>query len=388
MLELVQENPGDNAFEYLTCADNWVPFPPGATSGYHGWCGIGTRQYLEKALILDSFVYDHANDVYRFIVWMNQANYPSWKIKAYTFDPETAEMIDSTELVGFAVAHAWTDPMYNGGLNGLYAGYIVSPYKIVNVSLPDGFPSAAQIANPHVTATQIPNLAASNMGFAICPERKLFCMAQITNGIQTYDYSAYPSAATLLYYRPLPESFVWGMGYENEETCWLLCSDTITGAIATRQTLLKYNYGRDKIELVSELQQTGAPDEFAQVAFDTKRKKIAAIRLKADDADGRANNTFQIYSPRPVMAHITVPVNISKLSEDEEATLVTHLMGTKAEAGGNKEITVSCAPTAGLITQPKLLTESSGRAAIKITPSTSGATETITVQYNETKESS
>ena len=384
MLELVADS-GGNAFEYMTCAEGWVPFPPGATVGYNGMCGTG-KPYMETVLLLDSFVYDHANDVYRFVCWLNQANWPSWKIKAYHFHPETATLIESVELTGFAVAHAWTDPMYNGGLNGLYAGYIVTPYKIVNVLLPDGIPTAAMISNPHVTADQIPDLVMSNMGFAICPERKLFVNTNLNSGIRVWDYSATPGLATLLYTRPLNESFVWGMGYENQDNCWMLMADQIAGYASTRQTLVKYNYGRDRMELVSELQQQGGADRFAQVAFDTKRKKLAAIRIKTDNpTTGQAVNSFEIYSPRPAMAHITVPVAVKPISEDTKTLFVSHLMGTKAEAGGQREVSISCAPTAALITTPKKLTEANGRVGFEVTPPDDGNTETITVEYDETK---
>jgi hypothetical protein len=392
MLELVNKSVG-NAFEYLTCADNWVPFPPGATSGYHGWCGIGTRIYLEDVVILDSFVYDAAADVYRFVCWMNQANYPSWKIKAFTFDPETATLIESFELTGFAVAHAWTEGVFNGGLNGMYAGYFVTPtgpstsgYGIVNVVLPDGIPQSSMIENYWVNTLTVPDLAMANMGFALCPERNLLTLLNLNTGMTVWDISNRPDGlGTRLYQQPIHESFAWGMAYENTETVWTMLSDTIGGSSSNRQTIVKYNFFRNQIEMVTELQVNGGPDRFGQIAFDTKRKKIGAIRIKANDADGKANNSFEIYAPRPVMTQITVPVNISKISQDEEVTFITHLLGSKAEAGGNKEIEVECAPTAGLIVQPKLLTGASGNAYIKVTPTAAAATETITVSYEETK---
>lgn len=387
MLELLVQ--AVNPLVYKTCAANWVPYPPGALTGYHGWCGTSPHQAFESIVLLDSFVYDHAADRYRFVCWMNQANWPSWSINSFIIHPETGVIESRQDLVGYAVAHAWTEPIYNGGLNKVYAGYLVtaSGYGIVEVGLPDGIPSSAQVANPILTALQVPILAATNNGFAVSPENKLICVLSLTEGLTVYDYSTTPG--TRLYYHPFNESFGWGMGYENEENCWCLFSSAQLGSgasIQDRQTLVKYNYRRDKIELVSELQQQGAPDRFAQVAFDTKRKKLAAIRIKADDpVTGAASNTFEIYSPRPAMAHVTVPVAIKQISEDTETTFISHLLGTKAEAGGGKEVVISCSPTAALIKNPKQVTEVNGRVAFNVTPPTLAATETITVAYTETK---
>lgn len=387
MLELVKQT--INPLVYKTCAEHWVPFPPGAPVGYQGWCGTSPHTALESIYILDSFVYDHAADRYRFVCWMQTANYPSWSINSFIVHPETGIIESRQDLLGYAVAHAWTDPMYNGGLNKLYAGYIVtaSGYGIVEVLLPDGIPTATQIANPILTASQVPILAGTNHGFAVSPENKLICILSLNEGMTVYDYSTTPG--TRKWYHPLNESYAWGMGYENEENCWCLLSSAQMGfgaSTATRQTLVKYNYRRDKIELVSELQQQGAPDRLAQVAFDTKRKKIAAIRIKADDpVTGLASNTFEIYSPRPAMAHVTVPVNLRQISKDTEVTLVSHLLGTKAEAGGGKEMGITCAPTAAIIKNPKLVTEVNGRVAFRIKPATVGVTEAVTVAYTETK---
>lgn len=388
MLELITQV--TNPLVYKTCAEHWAPFPPGATTGYHGWCGTSPHQALESIVLLDSFVYDPVADRYRFICFMNTANYPSWSINSFIVHPETGVIESRQDLIGYAVAHAWTEPMYNGGLGKVYAGYLATPagYGIVEVGFPDGIPSASQVANPILTVAHVPLLSMTNNGFAVSPENKLICVLSLgSEGMTVYDYSTTPG--TRLHYRPFNESFAWGIGYENEENCWVLLSSAQLGFGASaqdKQTLVKYNYRRDNIELVSELQQQGAVDRLAQVAFDTKRKKLAAIRIKADDAvTGAANNSFEIYSPRPAMAHITVPVAIKQISEDTETTLVSHLLGTKAEAGGSKEVVISCSPTASIIKNPKQVTEVNGRVAFKVTPPDDGATETITVQYTETK---
>jgi hypothetical protein len=383
-LELLVRN--ENFYEYRSCDGNWSPFPPSATVGYHGMCGTGTP-YLESILMKDSFVYDASIDRYRFLTWVNMANYPSWQIVTSIIHPETGEEESRTPLTGFAVLHAWTDAIYNGGLGKLYAGYLVtaSGYGIVDVALPDMY--ATNIANPHLTQVQIPILAGTNFGYAICPERKLITIMTLMSGsrIVVYDYSNSPAEAVYKYEHPMPESFGWGIGYEDDQRCWMIAANTQHGVATDRKTIMKYNFVTNKIELITDLQNIGNPDRIAQIAWDTKRKKLAAVRIKNDGANGIHDNAFEIYAPKPAMFKVTVPVNVKRLTEDTEVPFIANLIGSKGEGGGSREVSISCAPTASLVTVPKQITEESGRVVIPITPPTAAATETLTVSYNETK---
>lgn len=330
-LELLIRN--TNFYTYRACAPGSIAFP------YSGLCTVA-KPYEETITILDSFVYDQSIDRYRFVTLNSTASYPSWGYYASTIHPETGLEESRISLIGYAVAHAWTGPMYNGGLGKVYAGYITAPYKIVEVGQPDGIPTASMIANPLVTATQIPILSATNEGFAISPEQRLITILSLNEGITVYDYAATPALATRLWYHPFPESFGWSMGYEDEQRIWALFSGAIFGASNdTRQTLMKYNYLRNKIELITELQTAGGADRMAAVAWDTKRKKLGAVRIKNDASNGAPNNAFEIYSPRPAMSFVTVPVNVRQISDESTVTFISHLAGTKGEAGGQRPVT-------------------------------------------------
>lgn len=386
-LELVLRN--TDFYAYRSCADSWVPFPPGATTGYHGYCGTG-QQYFETITMLDSFVYDAAADRYRFITWNNMANWPSWVIMSSVIHPETGVEESRETLVGYAVAHAWTEPMYNAGLNKVVAGYLVTPggYGIVDVLLPDGIPTATHVANPYVTATQIPILAGSNQGYALDPASKMIAISTLMGGsrIAVYDYSPYPSAATYKWDQQLPESFTWSVGYESSENMWLLCSGSVFNTSDDgRQTLLKYNYARNKMELLSELQTAGGADRMAKVAWDTKRKKLGAVRIKADGVDGKHNNAFEIYAPRIAATRITVPVNLKPISDEGVIPFVSHVLGSKGEAGASRSIAASCSPTAALVITPNMTTEANGRVQVTLKPHVAGATETLTITHTDNK---
>jgi len=381
-LELLLRN--TDFYVYRGCAGNYDGFYSPVGGG--GMCGTSSKVYFETISMLDSFVYDAAIDKYRFITWNTIANWPTWEISASIINPETGVEESRTKLIGYAVAHAWTGPAFNGGLNKIYAGYIVPNYRIVEVLLPDGIPTTAMIDNPLVTATQIPSLAATNYGFGICPERKLVTIMSGMEGIVVYDYSPYPNPATLLHRWPFPETFGWSMGYEDDERVWMLFAGAIFGSSNDyRQTLLKYNFASNKMELCTELQLCSSPDRLALVAWDTKRKKLGAVRIKDDSANGKHNNAFEIYSPHIAIAHVTVPVNIRAMSKANDVPLISHAVGTKGEAGGMKEVSISCTPTASLIKIPKQITEANGRVEFEINPPTTGANESISVSYDETK---
>lgn len=391
-LELLVRN--TNFYTYRSCAGNWIPFPPGATTGYHGWCGTG-QQYFESIVLFDSFVYDAAIDRYRFVVWSNIANWPSWEISTVIVHPETGVVESRVLLVGYAVAHAWTDPMYNAALNKVVAGYIVVPlgpgsagYGIVDVTLPDGIPTTEQVNNPYVTQTQIPILAGTNFGYALSIPKKYIaiCTAMSPTGVQVYDYSPYPSAAVFKWSQPLPETFTWGVGYEDEQYMWILSSGSNWNtATDGRQSLLKYNYLRNRIELLTELQTAGSSDRMTGIAFDTKRKKLGVVRIRPDLTNGQHDNAFEIYAPQIAATKVTVPVNIVPISDESRVTFVSHVLGSKGEAGGSREVTISCSPTAALITTPKLITEANGRVDFTIEPHTAGASEAVTVSHVDTK---
>lgn len=379
-LQLVLRN--TDFYQYRSCEGNWIPFPPGAETGYHGWCGTG-QQYFESILLFDSFVYDAAIDRYRFITANNIANWPSWEYSTSIIHPETGAEEERIPLVGYAVAHAWTGPCYNGGLNKIYAWRIEG--KIVEVMLPDGIPTQTMLDNPLVTVTQVPALSASNFGFALSPERKMFTLLSGTYGIVTYDYSTSPTATQVSRW-PFPESFGWSVGYESDERCWMLFSGSIYGSSNdARQTLLKYNYLLNRMELCTELQSAGAPDRMAMVAWDTKRKKLGVVRIKNDEPTGKHNNAFEIYSPHVAITQVTVPVNLKPMSKLATVPLVSHILGTKGEVGGLKEVTISASPTATLIKTPKQVTEANGRVEFEIIPPIAGASESISVSYDETK---
>ena len=395
-LELVLRN--TDFYAYRSCADSWVPFPPGATTGYHGYCGTG-QQYFETITMLDSFVYDASIDRYRFITWNNMANWPGWEIYAVTVHPETGVIESRTPLIGYAVAHAWTDPMYNGGLGKVYAGYIgisaymVDPvggefYGIVDVTLPDGIPSADQAGRPYVTNVQIPNLAGTNQGIIICPERNYISIMTLMGGsfIEVYDYSPYPSAAVFKWRQPFPESFCWSAGYEDDQRLWGLYSGSIFNSSTDgRQSLMKYNYLMNKIELVTELQTAGGGDRMSAISWDTKRKKLGAVRIKADGGDGKHNNAFEIYSPRVAATRVTVPVNLKPISDESVVPFVSHVLGSKGEAGASREVAISCSPTAALVTTPTMMTEASGRVQVNLSFHVAGASETLTVSHTDNK---
>lgn len=396
-LELMVRN--TDFYPYRSCADNWVVFPPGVTSGYHGWCGIGTNQYFESIIMIDGLVYDAAIDRYRFITWNNVANWPGWQLMSVLIHPETGAIEERTLLDGFAVAHAWTDPLYNGGYNKVYAGYIgisvymVDPvggefYGIVDVTLPDGIPSPAQAGRPYVTNVQIPNLAGTNQGIIMCPERKLITIMTLMGGsfIEVYDYSPYPSAAVFKWRQPFPESFCWSAGYEDDQRMWGLYSGAVFNSSNDgRQSLMKYNYNTNRIELLTELQTAGGADRMAAISWDTKRKKLGAVRIKNDGADGKHNNAFEIYAPRVAATRITVPVNLKPISDESVVPFVSHVLGSKGEAGASRDVSISCSPTAALITTPRMVTDNSGRVQFLIEPHTAGASETITVSHTDDK---
>lgn len=395
-LELLVRN--TDFYVYRGCASNWVPFPPGAETGYGGFCGTG-KAYYESIVIADSFVYDAAIDRYRLVTWNNIANWPSWDISTSVIHPETGVEESRIPLAGYAVAHAWTDPVYNAGLNKMVAGYIaigsyvVDPvggesYGIVDVTMPDGLPTAAQLGRPYVTNVQIPDLAGTNMGHSLCPERKLITYATLMYGnrIVTYDYSPYPSAAIYKWEQPLPESFCWSMGYEDDQRCWSLCSGGVFGAgVDPRQTLMKYNFATNRVELLTELQTAGGADRMTLVAFDTKRKKLAAVRIKADGGDGKHNNAFEIYAPRIAATKVTVPVNLTTISDEARVPFISHVLGTKGEAGASREVTISCAPTAALVRTPKMVTGLSGSVEFMLEPHVAGASEAVTVSHVDNK---
>jgi hypothetical protein len=168
---------------------------------------------------------------------------------------------------------------------------------------------------------------------------------------------------------------------------WALFSGNIwTTATDGRQSLLKYNYAKNKIELLSELQTAGGADRMTQIAFDTKRKKLAAVRIKADDATtGKHNNAFEIYAPQIAAVKVTVPINLKPLTVNTNVPFVSHVLGSKGEAGAFREVTVSCSPTSALVTTPTLMTEVSGRVEFTLKPTVAGSSETLVVTHVDDK---
>lgn len=369
-------------FQYIDCTG-----PFGAGDVYGGFCENGIN-YSESISLFESFVYNRAKDKYVATFMMGQKKYPSWSLITLIIHPETGVVEQRVALTGFAVAHAWTNPVFNGGMNKTFAIYIAYPSSIVEITIDDQIPTASQVANPIVTQTQLPALGATVYGHAVCPERKLVTLLSGTEGIVVYDYSAYPSAATKVSQQPFTELYSWSMGYEDDQRVWMLFANNIwSPSNAPISSLVKYNFWYDRFELVTELQPSPEPDRIAKVAWDTRRKKLCAFRIKADGGGGAARNDIEFYSPRPVMTRISVPVNLSTLATDKTTLMSTTLSGSKGEAGGGgREISLTAVPSA-ILQVSKAFTRDSGSAEFSVTPTGPYTNYQVDVAYNETKES-
>lgn len=383
-LELLLKN--ENFYKYVLCADAHLSVPP-AVGNFHGFC-LTTKIYFESIVWIESFVYNAATDRYWLVTTNYISNYPGQLVYFSIIHPETG-VVESRVSVGLvSLGVAYTTTAYNGGLHKLFAGYATAPYKVVEITTPYGVPTASQITNPVVTATQIPTLLASNFGLLVSPENKLITVFSsiAAEGIVVYDYSPYPSAAVRKWGQPFPDSFAWSAGYESNERVWGLFSGSLFGAPNSNgQVLLKYNFLHNRVELLSELQKNVVPDRDARICFDTKRKKLAAVRIKTDLANGQHVNAFEVYAPRPAMTQITVPVAITRLSPDMKVSFRAHLLGSKAEAGGLRALSLENVEASGHLVKTEVPTEISGSAKFEYTTATEGLTDTVTASYDETK---
>lgn len=384
-LELLLRN--TNFYQYPLCGAPYLS-PLGPDTPAYPPCSIAGGIYRETITLIESFVYHAAGDRHYLIVWVNKADYPGWDVVRVTIHPETGAVLEKAYLGSdFAVVRAATSSLWNGGMNKTFALYTAYPYSIVEVDPLRGFPVSAQISNPVVTSLQIPMLSAATYVNLVCPERKKLVSLSTSEGLVVYSYGAYPAAGVKLHgNNPWPELHAWSGGYEDDEQAWFLFSGSLFGAVShTNQALMKYNFQRNRIELLSELQASVVPDTMGLVCFDTKRKKLAAVRIKADNPDGSPNNAFEVYAPKPAMTRITVPVNITRLAPDVRTTFRTHLLGTKAEGGGSRVVEVSNVSVLGTLTRKQVYTEESGVATFDYQSSTDGMSDTITAQFDEAK---
>ena len=376
-----------NVFDYADCSGPFTAFDI-----YGTFCTLGSN-YSEKVALVDAWVYDAAIDRYRLVVFMDQKVYPSWSIQTWVIHPETGA-VESHESTNFAaVSHAWTGEIFNGGLNKLFATYIVTGLSpnlgqgIVEITDKTNLiPTTWQIEHPIINSVQVPDLAFSVAAHAICPERKLAVLFMVSLGFFVYDYSNYPAASTLVGWHPFPEGFCWSAGYEDDQRTWALFSNDIWNPSENaKTTLIKYNFLYNRVELVTELQKTSPADRIAKVAWDSKRKKLGVIRIKQEAADGAAINAFEVYNPQPAMTQITVPVNVSRLVPGKTSVMISNLLGTKAESGGGfRRIDLTATPSY-ILEQAQTLTKNNGSASFEVTPQSSQEIDTVTVSYDETK---
>jgi len=375
-LELLLRN--TNFYPYRDCSAAIVGGP------YGGFCS-GASQYRESIFLLESFVYDASADRYYIHAFHNQVDYPSWSIWRSVIHPETGAVESQTLLAGFATKQAYTSTLWNGGLNKIYALWLATP-RVVEITLADGWPTDTQLANPILSATQIPDLNSAQFGILVCPERKLVTRLSSQQGLVVHDYSNYPAASVELCRHPFPELYAWSAGYEDDQRMWGLFSGTVFGAAnSVNQSLLKYNFAFNRIELLTELQPSVIPDRLSLICFDTKRKKLAAVRIKADEANGAPNNAFELYSPRPAMTRITVPVNITRLAPDVRTQFRAHLLGTKAEGGASRIVELDNTSGLGTLPRKQVYTEESGATQFEYRSSTDIMTDTVTAEFDETK---
>jgi hypothetical protein len=212
-LELILQNNG--FYPYRDCTEPIVGGP------YYTFC-TGPSVYRESILQLESFVYDAATDRYYLYATHTQVDWPSWSIWKSVIHPETG-VIESHVEVNGAVGFAWTSNMYNGGLNKTYAQYLNAPLVEINPAI--GIPTASQIANPVLTAAQIPEFIYTQYAVVTCPERKLVTLfSAVYNSMVVYDYSNYPGVSVELWRQPFTELYTWGVGYENDRSLWALFS--------------------------------------------------------------------------------------------------------------------------------------------------------------------
>jgi len=358
--------------------------------GYYGCTGV--INYKESAVTGDGeplrFYYHEGSDQFIYIGIFDNYEYPGWRYNVYFIDASTGNtnnVFRGYGGLGAALQLLNQGPMCNGPRGKIYsyqtgfAGGNVMETSNWQV----GLYTAYELANPILTTAQIPALNENVfMGPIISWINDRYVQLGASGLIESFSIST----GTKLYEISLPELYPAGTAWEDDERAWFLAGDNIFNPLgSTYQCLVKYNYRYNEVELVTEMQKQAAPDVAAFIAYDTRRKKLAAVRFKADASDGRQNNSFEIYAPQPVMSAITVPVSIDLVAPGADRShFITTLHGTRGESGGNRLITVSVSGS-GSVAQNEVFTQDSGTAMIEYSGATPAASNTITVSHEETR---
>jgi len=387
MLELVFEK--QDFFTYELC---------GSTTGGTTFCN-GTNIYRHSiaqgpAHGIYWIYYSEQLDRVVFLGRLATIDFTGLEYNIYTIHPETGslELIfrGTSGGIGFAIQlqNQWT--LANGGQGRLYAyrSPLGGGEAVMNISRTHyPFYTDYELANPLLTPTDIPNLDANQtIGPTISWVNRAYMqvglgpfVSGIENILEVYDIDTgnYRHGLTL------PELVPLGTAWEDDERMWMLCAEASSNS--TRQTLVKYNFKYNVVELMTELQKGTTNDHQTMFAFDTKRKKICAVRIKDDSANGKYNNFYQVYAPQPVMSNLTVPVAIDIVGPtNEKSHFLTTLRGTKGESGGSRLLTVSKTGS-GTLVQNEIFTKKNGVGTVEYLGGTAGGSVTITVEHNETR---
>lgn len=371
---------------YRACAGSPV-------DAYYGCSGanIYRETITTGAASLLNFYYHENSDQFVLTAFLDVNEWPGWNYNVYLIDATTGTL--NTVFRGFggigaALQLANQGEIANGPLGKLYAWKGITPYGVMEISRWNfGIYTDWEIANPILTTADVSNMDIGHFGPILSFKNKLLVHSPLGSGsarvIQTWNYDT----NTKLHDLVIPEAWTWGNAWEDDERVWFLVGDNIFNpGDSPLQSLIKYNYLHNEVELVSELQPSVLYDNSARIAFDTRRKKIGAIRFGPDMADGKHQNVFEVYNPQPLMDRLTVPVNIDLASPGKRGHVVTTLLGTRGEAGASRLLTCSVASAGeATLARNEVFTGLNGSATIEYVGGGPAATPTITATHEETR---
>lgn len=348
--------------QYIPRAGGCVNEIPPGMFFYHPELIICPKKYIQGKFRAKHFYYDQGADQYRAIFLGDLAGWPGWDARRIDFEASTGMAIGDPSKAPFVGVWgtAWTGLSVIGSYGQLWG---IDPLAVFHTLNPLTMePAAGSIAIDTRTWTGRPQYSCAVVN----------TMDDFFAGVSSWVVDCWEGMLTPQRVRVgrlrLPNVLGW-MTYESRNYCWFVTKDGF---------ILKADYRIPRWEMISKVQPSAEAAVGYACAFDTKRKRLAVLRMLNDAADGACRHQIEFYYPMVKPAFLTKPVPVTSKRAGRRVVLVANLVGDAGE--GITPYTVDAemvAPVEGRLVTPFSGTELGGRVSFQYQAPDEACEETI-----------
>lgn len=321
----------------------WAPGFPG--SFYQSQLITPPRHYAESIDRFTHFFYEPSNDALVAFAWLDVIWWPGWAVSWFKWSASDGSYL------GRGSANFWNMTYASGvgmGSYNKFFGFWVADSHIYEFDWQGLYPNGGWGINP--TTWRPP----STFGQVVVNLQDNLIAGVKDWSLDVWSINGAPYLRGSL---RLPNT-LGALTYESRENCWIITHD---GLIAKAN----YRVNPPRWEMLSAVQNPSPDATNYFCAFDTRRNRLAVLRVRPDAVDGACQCQLEFYRPLYRVAGLTDPVPVSPLRAGQVTRFVAHLYGDAGEGVASHLVNAAlAAPALGEVVIPVAGSELNGAVTL------------------------